>query len=603
MQNEASIHLLDILQDLANPLKQLEASHSILGENTIEMHGRIEIRLDSLSEGDWINISKILSSPIEKVISAFYLITKASCDTIVPLARQILSKSTFVILGGVNYLTKCIEDEDLAISLLQEGQGPTIELFLHSKKMEGPPQLAILHHIGALVNHSKVVSFMTFLVKDLLGQWKKWIHLPRIDTHQLECRILAITILRKLIFENSQGKAMLIEKQFFPFLNKTLHEQMFSSQKELIEIVRLFRDLFNSDMDNELCGLLPVVIALCKSNASEPLTEALLQCMQHALVLQKKSLQDVIDGFHCVVSQLDGASPMLKVTSFQLFGALAMQDKGLSQRKCTASMLKMVFELLGIGYGQNRGNYTHPKDKDILKEAFKCAIDLGCNDKLAQKICGEGGDGLFAYLFSFKDSDYLQPYSSLAFELIRNLAIDAKACISIIECARYLDTIIQSGHKILRLESFQILRNIMLQNLACFGAVFSRPSFLLEIQCNLTQYDDNSLVLCSLDIIDHLLSQPLENYGFELISLGFQNSLSCIVYLKKGPEIISRAMTIKGKLLTLLKARELQVDPWKAVCLQWNQQDIFLGRNPAHLHDQGTAEKKKKKKKRKIKVM
>jgi hypothetical protein len=152
-----------------------------------------------------------------------------------------------------------------------------------------------------------------------------------------------------------------------------------------------------------------------------------------------------------------------------------------------------------------------------------------------------------------------QNIQKAALECIRNLCIDKQACLDIMELGynQLIENLVQSKHIT---QTFQIIRNIWIQQKPCFFGFFNEPSFVDSL-LSVLRSDDPDAQKASLDLVEYLINAKNEKYTTLLIQSNVIMSLRHLLL-----------STHKQKAAALFARVNLK-DPWQTIEQGWRHKD------------------------------
>ncbi|KAJ2994943.1 hypothetical protein HDV02_001172 [Globomyces sp. JEL0801] len=263
---------------------------------------------------------------------------------------------------------------------------------------------------------------------------------------------------------------------------------------------------------------------------------------------------------------------------------LTQTDQGCNLlRKNITAIIKSLLLMLGfvIPSHVNQVDPTNPTaSNDLIKLIFSTLCNLSFQDKISQKICHVGGPELMNQIFAFVKKNEANPaICKQALECVRNLCIDDLATKAILDTGtESLLDILKNGLPDLRLECLEIIRNIFLQNQACYINLQNQPGFIHEVQISLVD-PSTELNLVALSIIKKWVESKggRTAYCIALLRCGIIPTLS---YVLSVVEASKRAEVLKCLNSFIKLKRELgeSEDPWQLIKKSWDYKDILIGR-------------------------
>ncbi|KAJ3304513.1 hypothetical protein HDV03_002722 [Kappamyces sp. JEL0829] len=471
---------------------------------------------------------------------------------------------------------RVLEDKRLVRMLLQ--------LFQDTRLHWDQLQLG-LRIFKTLSGHSLLCSQLAPHCLAVLSVWRVIKDQPQPNAAGGCCSILCVKILRNLCLEASAASVLVTDGALVPLLDRYLSESV--SAEERLALARLYQSLFGIPEQPQLLPLLPKLVHLTANDthATKSLTETVMNILRRVInTLGNDSVDAVTPHLDWVVQTLSCAPPVLEVATLKVLQVHSLFDKAIGQRKQALALVQCVLNSAGVGTGFERETYQMPSNPLVLRNALRCLTNLACHDRLAQRICAEGGNGLFAYLFQLSTLGHTDEIPELALSLVRNLCIDLNACSAIIAVGLdRLLALLKSGNLLLRTETAQILLNVIMQDPVSFSKVHLQPEFLNEVVCSLT-VPAKDLQLCSLLTVQQLLSLDTKRMCFasELLHAGIMSALAVLIYQHpQDYQIGSTAVQLHGRLQAVQSQLGASIDPWQQLESVWKRADGQAGRRQA----------------------
>ncbi|KAJ3322851.1 hypothetical protein HDV06_002712 [Boothiomyces sp. JEL0866] len=264
--------------------------------------------------------------------------------------------------------------------------------------------------------------------------------------------------------------------------------------------------------------------------------------------------------------------PVQTESSLFVLANMTFHDKNESLKKHYKNLIAILWKALN--------------DEKLSGNALAVLVNLAFSDKESQKICSEIGPDLFPQLFKLSENPN-ETIARTSLQCIRNLCIDDEACTTIqqVGLGRMFETVKQRKPD-LRIETFQIIRNIFLISPDCFDKIYRQICFIPELVSSLSQTPE--LQKCALDIIEFLIDKKQDNYRILLLDCGVQSALLDLISKNSVYKKQACGMFVN---LKSFKSKFLDCDIWKTVLRQWDEDDKKYARKRA------TVKPKKKKKK------
>ncbi|KAI8906773.1 armadillo-type protein [Gorgonomyces haynaldii] len=205
--------------------------------------------------------------------------------------------------------------------------------------------------------------------------------------------------------------------------------------------------------------------------------------------------------------------------------------------------------------------------------------NLTVNDHVSQKASLQGGSKLYATLVNIFADELLDlEVRRVALQCLRNLCIDQDACRKILYTAiPKIQQLIHRRDNPFRLETIQIVRNLIVQSEQCFQKIYVQDGFLGEI-VDCIRSSDTLIQGCALDIVRFFISCKNNNVMDDLINEGCKNGL--LIPMTHQNENASCAADYYTKLQAYQRQKMKQESVWDRLGLEWKRQNEIYGIKP-----------------------